>query len=59
MKNSTRNQAKGKMREMKGRVKEGYGVATDNPDLEGRGKGEKIAGKLQKKAGEIQQVFED
>jgi len=59
MKNSTRNQAKGKMREMKGRVKEGYGVATDNPDAEARGRGERIAGKLQKKVGDIQQVLED
>jgi uncharacterized protein YjbJ (UPF0337 family) len=59
MKNSTTNQAKGKMREIKGRVKEGFGEMTNNPDLEGRGKGEKIAGKVQGKAGEVQQVFED
>jgi uncharacterized protein YjbJ (UPF0337 family) len=59
MKNSTNNQAKGKMREMKGRVKEGYGVATDNPDAELRGRGDRVAGKLQKKAGDIQQVLED
>ena len=59
MKNSTINQAKGKMKEMKGRVKENFGEATNNPDLEGRGKGERIAGKLQKKAGDVQQVFED
>ena len=59
MKNSTMNQAKGKMREIKGRVKEGYGVGTDNPDTEARGRGERIAGKLQKKVGDIQQVFED
>jgi uncharacterized protein YjbJ (UPF0337 family) len=59
MKNSTANQAKGKMREIKGRVKEGFGEMTNNPDLEGRGKGEKIAGKVQRKAGDVQQVFED
>jgi uncharacterized protein YjbJ (UPF0337 family) len=59
MKNSTINQAKGKVREMKGRVKEGFGAATDNASLEGRGKGDRVAGKLQKKAGDIQQVFED
>jgi len=47
------------MREIKGRVKEGFGVMTNNPDLEGRGKGEKIAGKVQRKVGEIQQVLED
>ena len=49
----------GKLREMKGRAKEGFGEATNNPDLEGRGKGEKVAGKVQKKGGDIQQVFED
>jgi uncharacterized protein YjbJ (UPF0337 family) len=59
MKNSSMNQGKGKMREIKGRVKEGFGVMTNNPDLEGRGKGEKIAGKVQRKAGEVQQVLED
>ncbi|HVK57663.1 MAG TPA: CsbD family protein [Candidatus Kapabacteria bacterium] len=59
MKNSSMNQGKGKMREIKGRVKEGFGVMTNNPDLEGRGKGEKIAGKVQRKVGEIQQVLED
>lgn len=47
------------MREMKGRVKEGFGVAAENPDTEARGRGEKIAGKLQKKVGDIQQVLED
>jgi len=59
MKNSTSNQTKGKLREMKGRVKEGFGEITNNPDVEGRGKGERIAGKVQKKAGDVQQVLED
>jgi len=59
MKNSSTNQAKGKMREIKGRVKEGFGVATNNPDTESRGKGERIAGKVQRKVGEAQQLLED
>jgi uncharacterized protein YjbJ (UPF0337 family) len=59
MRNSTINQTKGKMREMKGRVKEEFGDATNNPEMEGRGKGERIAGKVQRKAGEIQRVLED
>ena len=59
MKNSSINQAKGKMREIKGRVKEGFGVATNNPDMEGRGKGERIAGKVQRKVGEAQQLLDD
>ena len=59
MKNSTTNQVKGKMREIKGRVKEGFGEMTNNPDVEGRGRGGKVAGKVQRKAGDVQQVFED
>jgi uncharacterized protein YjbJ (UPF0337 family) len=59
MKNSSINQAKGKMREMKGRVKEGFGVATDNANTEAKGKGERIAGRFQKKVGDVQQVLED
>ena len=59
MKNSTNNQAKGKMREMKGRAKEGFGEMTNNQDVEARGKGEKVAGKFQRKAGDVQQVLED
>ena len=59
MKNSSTNQAKGKMREMKGRVKEGFGEATNNHDLEARGKGEKIAGKVQRKVGDAQDIAGD
>ena len=47
------------MREIKGRVKEGFGEMTNNHDLEARGKGEKMAGKFQRKAGDVQQVLED
>jgi len=47
------------MREMKGRVKEGLGVMSENPDMEGSGKGEKVAGKVQRKVGDVQQVLED
>jgi uncharacterized protein YjbJ (UPF0337 family) len=59
MKDSTENQIKGKGREMKGRIKAGVGEMTGNADMESRGRAEKTAGKLQKKAGDIQQVFED
>ena len=47
------------MREMKGRAKEGFGEMTNNQDVEARGKGEKVAGKFQRKAGDVQQVLED
>lgn len=47
------------MREMKGRVKEGFGELTNNPDVEARGKAERLAGKVQRKTGDVQQVLED
>lgn len=59
MKDSTENQAKGKLKELKGRVKEGVGVATGNADLANRGRGEKIAGKIQNKVGDVQKVLEN
>jgi uncharacterized protein YjbJ (UPF0337 family) len=58
MKQSTKDKAKGKFREVKGKVKEKVGRATNNPDLEAEGQGEKIAGKVQKKIGQIEKVFE-
>src|SRR5690242_11596377 len=50
MKDSTKDQAQGKLHEMKGKIKEKVGHATDNPDLEAEGQDEKVAGKIQKKA---------
>lgn len=59
MRNSTRNKMEGKMRELKGKVKEGFGEVTNNPDVEARGKAEKLGGKVQGKMGDVQKVFED
>jgi len=42
---------------MKGKVKEVIGELSNNPKLEAEGAGEKIAGKAQKKIGEIKKVF--
>jgi len=47
MKQSTVDNAKGKFHEVKGKVKEKVGQLTNDPDLEGEGIGEKIAGKVQ------------
>jgi uncharacterized protein YjbJ (UPF0337 family) len=58
MKPSTENEIKGNVHEVKGTVKEKVGELTNDPDLEGQGKGEKIAGKIQKKIGQIEKVFE-
>lgn len=58
MKRSTKNQTAGKYHEAKGKVKEIAGKIIDNPELEAEGKGENIAGKVQKKIGQIEKVVE-
>jgi uncharacterized protein YjbJ (UPF0337 family) len=58
MKQSTKDTAKGKFHEVKGKVKEKVGRATNNPDLEAEGLVEKIAGKVQKKIGQVKKVLE-
>lgn len=57
MKSSTKDQAEGKFHEIKGAIKEAAGKLTDNPKLEGEGTGEKIAGKIQGKIGQINKVI--
>jgi uncharacterized protein YjbJ (UPF0337 family) len=58
MKQSTKDQAEGKLHEVKGKIKEKIGRATNNPDREVEGQDEKIAGKVQKKIGQVEKVFE-
>jgi len=58
MKNSTKDQAEGTLHEVKGKVKEQVGRATNNPNLVEDGQDEKIAGKVQKKIGQVEKVFE-
>ncbi len=58
MKQSSRDQAEGKLHEVKGKVKEKVGRATNNPNLENEGTDEKAAGKVQKKVGQVERVFE-
>ena len=43
---------------MKGKVKEKAGQVINDPDLEAEGKSENLAGKVQKKVGQIEDVFE-
>jgi uncharacterized protein YjbJ (UPF0337 family) len=47
MKPSTENRTEGKLHEVKGKIKEGIGKATNKPDLEDSGNVEKNAGKVQ------------
>lgn len=57
MKSSTKDQAARKIHELKGKVKELAGRATDNPRLESEGTAEKISGRIQNKVGEIKKVL--
>lgn len=57
MKSGTKDQAEGKFHELKGTVKEIAGKLSDNPELEGEGLGEKIAGKVQEKIGQVKKVL--
>jgi len=57
MKTSTKDQAEGKFHEVKGTIKEIAGKLSDNPKLEGEGTGEKIAGKVQGKIGQVEKVL--
>jgi uncharacterized protein YjbJ (UPF0337 family) len=43
---------------VKGNVKEKLGQVTSNPDLEVKGQDEKVGGKIQKKIGQVEKVFE-
>jgi uncharacterized protein YjbJ (UPF0337 family) len=43
---------------VKGKIKEKVGRLTNDPDLEGQGIGEKIAGKIQTKIGQLEKVIE-
>ena len=57
MKRSTKDKAKGKFHEMKGKVKEKVGKAANDPKLTARGLGEKIRGKVQKKIGQAEKIL--
>jgi uncharacterized protein YjbJ (UPF0337 family) len=59
MKPSTKDQAEGKFHEVKGKIKEKAGKATNNPDLENEGTTEKAAGKVQNKVGQVEKVLGD
>jgi uncharacterized protein YjbJ (UPF0337 family) len=57
MKSSTKDKAQGTFHEVKGKVKEKVGRATNNPDLEAEGQVEKLTGKVEKKLGQVKKVL--
>ncbi len=59
MKQSTKDKVQGDSSRAKGgKAKEKTGQVTNNPDLADQGQAEKLAGKVQKKAGQIERVLE-
>jgi len=57
MKSSTKDEVKGTFHQAKGKVREVAGKITDNPTLEAKGKAENIAGKAQEKIGQVKKVL--
>ena len=55
---SMKDQVQGKFHEVKGKAKQAAGQVTDNPKLEAEGQAEKLTGKIQKKVGQVEKVFE-
>ena len=58
MKPSTKDQVEGARHELKGKAKEAAGRVTDNPTLTAEGQGERVAGTVQKKVGQVERVLE-
>ena len=57
MKPSSKDQIEGQFHDTKGKAKEKVGRILGNPRLEADGQDEKVAGKVQKKVGQIEKVF--
>jgi len=57
MKSSTKDQTEGTFHQVKGKFKEIAGDLSDNPELEAEGAGEKIAGKVQEKIGQLKKIL--
>ena len=57
MKSSMRDKAEGTFHEAKGKAKEMAGKLSDKTELEAEGTDEKIAGKVQEKIGQVKEVL--
>ena len=58
MEDSIKDKLEGAAHELKGAVKETVGRVIGNPDLADEGTAEKVGGKIQKKVGDVEKVFE-
>ena len=59
MKPSTKDQAEGKLHEVKGKLKEQVGNLILDPKLESEGMDEKHAGQLQQTIGQVEKLLGD
>jgi uncharacterized protein YjbJ (UPF0337 family) len=57
MKQSSKDKAKGKFHEVKGKVKEKVGRLTNDRNMEAEGQGEQIGGKIRKKIGQVEKIL--
>ena len=57
MKSSTKDKIKGRAEQVKGVAKEKVGRATKDRDVEASGTGDKIAGTVRNKVGDVKKVF--
>ncbi|MBL8028600.1 MAG: CsbD family protein [Fibrobacteres bacterium] len=58
MKSSTRDKVEGAGHEVKGIIKQSIGKLSNNPKLVAEGTVEKVIGKIQRKTGQVKNVFE-
>ena len=58
MKDSTKDKMQGTAQDLKGKAKEAAGKVTNNPNLRDEGRADQAAGKVQKKVGDVEKVFE-
>lgn len=57
MKSSTQDKTEGKMRQMKGSIKEATGKIVGNRQMEAEGKVENLEGEIQEKVGDAKKAF--
>ena len=57
MDESAKDKIQGKVHQAVGKVKEEIGRAIGNPTLQARGTAEKVAGRVQKKLGDVKKVL--
>lgn len=57
MDQSTKDQVNGSIHDLKGAAKQKVGQVTNDPALEAEGQDEQLAGKIQKKVGQVEKVL--